>query len=108
MSKKKKKLYKKKNNTVKNLTENILKVFNQNSSQSFNYKQVASKLKIEDANGKQQIIEKITALKEQGKLEETDRGKFKIIQNESYYTGKVDVTARGNGYVICEELCFAQ
>jgi len=104
MSKKKKKLYKKKNNTVKNLTENILKVFNQNSSQSFNYKQVASKLKIEDANGKQQIIEKITALKEQGKLEETDRGKFKIIQNESYYTGKVDVTARGNGYVICEEL----
>jgi ribonuclease R len=104
MSKKKKKLYKKKNNTVKNLTENILKVFNQNSSQSFNYKQVASKLKIEDANGKQQIIKKITALKEQGKLEETDRGKFKIIQNESYYTGKVDVTARGNGYVICEEL----
>ena len=104
MSKKKKKLYKKKNNTVKNLTENILKVFNQNSSQSFNYKQVASKLKIEDANGKQQIIEKTTALKEQGKLEETDRGKFKIIQNESYYTGKVDVTARGNGYVICEEL----
>ncbi|MFT4684340.1 MAG: ribonuclease R [Flavobacteriales bacterium] len=104
MSKKKKKLYKKKNNTVKNLTENILKVFNQNSSQSFNYKQVASKFKIEDANGKQQIIEKITALKEQGKLEETDRGKFKIIQNESYYTGKVDVTARGNGYVICEEL----
>jgi ribonuclease R/exosome complex exonuclease DIS3/RRP44 len=104
MSKKKKKLYKKKNNTVKNLTENVLKIFNQNSSQSFNYKQVASKLRIEDASGKQQIIEKIAALKEQGKLEETDRGKFKIIQNESYYTGKVDVTARGNGYVICEEL----
>jgi ribonuclease R/exosome complex exonuclease DIS3/RRP44 len=104
MSKKKKKLYKKKNNTVKHLTENVLKIFNQNSSQSFNYKQIASKLRIEDANGKQQIIQKIASLKEQGKLEETDRGKFKIIQNDNYYTGKIDVTARGNGYVICDEL----
>jgi ribonuclease R/exosome complex exonuclease DIS3/RRP44 len=59
MSKKKKKIYKKKNNIVKHLTDKVLKIFNQNSSQSFNYKQVASKLKIEDANGKQQIIHKI-------------------------------------------------
>ena len=104
MSRKKKSLYKKKNNTIKHLTENVLKIFNQNNSQSFNYKQVASKMKIEDAHGKQQIIEKIGELKSQGKLEETERGKYKIIQNENYYTGKVDVTARGNGYVVVEEL----
>ncbi len=104
MSKKKKKLYKKKNNVIKHLTENILRIFNKNNTQTFNYKQIASKLTITDANGKQQIIEKIAALKEQGKLEEVDRGKYKIIQKENYYTGKVDVTSRGNGYVICEDL----
>ncbi|AOW21108.1 ribonuclease R [Urechidicola croceus] len=104
MSKRKKRLYKKKNNTIKHLTEKVIKIFNQNSSQSFNYKQVASKLKIEDANGKQQIIEKIEALKVAGKLEEIDRGKYKIIQSDNYFTGKVDITSRGNAYVICEEL----
>ena len=104
MSRKKKQIYKKKNKVIKRLTENILKIFNQNSSQSFNYKQVASKIKIEDAHGKQQIIQKIQELKQQGKLEETSRGKYKIIQKENYYTGKIDVTVRGNGYVVCEEL----
>mgnify|MGYP000503770029 CR=1 FL=1 len=104
MSKKKKKIYKKKNNVIKHLTDKILKIFNANSTQSFNYKQVASKMNITDANGKQQIIQKIEDLKNRGKLEEVDRGKYKVIQNEHYYIGKVDVTARGNGYVICDEL----
>lgn len=104
MSKKKKKLYKKKNNIIKHLNDNILKIFNQNSSQSFNYKQVASKLNIESSNGKHQIIQKIEELKQQGKLEETDRGKYKVIQKNDYYIGKVDVTSRGNAYVVCEDL----
>jgi len=104
MSKKKKSIYKKKNNIIKHLTENILKIFNKNSLQSFNYKQVASQLKINDAHGKQQIIQKIEELKQQGKLEQTDRGKFKISQKENYYTGKLDVTSRGSGYVICDDL----
>ncbi len=104
MSRKKKKIYKKKNNIIKHLTDNIIKIFNKNSSQSFNYKQIASKLNINDANGKQQIVEKISALQQSGKLEEVDRGKYKIIQKNDYYIGKVDVTSRGNAYVICEEL----
>ncbi|MBV1888590.1 MAG: ribonuclease R [Urechidicola sp.] len=104
MSKKKKKIYKKKNNSIKHLSENVLKIFNQNSSQTFNYKQIASKLHIVDTYGKQQIIHKIEELKSKGKIEETDRGKFKVLQNEHYYQGKVDVTSRGNAYVICDDL----
>ena len=104
MSKKKKKIYKKKNNTIKHLTENVFKIFNTNSKETFNYKQVASKMHIVDAHGKQQIIQKIQELKSQGKLEEVDRGKFRVIEKDHYYIGKVDVTSRGNGYVICEEL----
>ena len=104
MSKKKKKIYKKKNNIIKHLSENVFKIFNTNSTHSFNYKQIASKMKIIDANGKQQIIQKIEELKSKGKLEEVDRGKFKVIQKEHYYVGKIDVTSRGNGYVIVNEL----
>ena len=104
MSKKKKKIYKKKNNIIKHLSENVFKIFNTNSTHSFNYKQIASKLKIIDASGKQQIIQKIEELKSKGKLEEVDRGKFKVIQKEHYYVGKVDITSRGNAYVICEDL----
>ena len=104
MSKKKKKIYKKKNNIIKHLSENVLKIFNQNSSHTFNYKQIAAKLHIVDNHGKQQIIQKIEEFKSQGKIEEIDRGKFKVLQNDHYYEGKVDVTSRGNGYVICDEL----
>ncbi len=104
MSKKKKKIYKKKNNVIKHLSENVLKIFNQNTSSTFNYKQIAAKLHIVDTHGKQQIIQKIEEFKSQGKIEEIDRGKYKVLQKNHYYIGKVDVTARGNGYVICDEL----
>ena len=104
MSKKKKKIYKKKNNSIKHLEENVLKIFNQNSSSTFNYKQIAAKLQIVDTHGKQQIIQKIEEFKSQGKIEEIDRGKYKVLQKDHFYEGKVDVTARGNGYVICDEL----
>tara|TARA_B110000037_G_scaffold221251_1_gene291510 strand:+ start:49760 stop:51955 length:2196 start_codon:yes stop_codon:yes gene_type:complete len=104
MPRKKKNIYKKKENIIKHLSENVFKIFNNNATQSFNYKQIASKIRIEDAHGKQQIIEKIEEFKSQGKLEEVTRGKYKVIQKDHYYQGKIDVTARGNAYVICEEL----
>ncbi len=100
----KNKIYKKKNKTIKNLTRNILQVLNKDSKQPFNYKQVAAKLKINDFKGKQQILQKLIELVGQQKVQETDRGKFQIIPNEKYYFGKLDVNARGNGFVICDEL----
>jgi len=99
-----KKLYKKKGNIIKELTRKILQLLNQFPTQSFNYKQVASKLDITDANGRNQIIQKLEALKIQQKVEESERGKFKIIPLDKYYIGTIDATSNGNGYFICEEL----
>jgi len=101
---KRKKLYKKKGNVIKDLTRKILKVLNQNSNQSFNYKQIASKLGIEDANGRNQIIKKLEDLKGQEKVEEVDRGKFKVIPLSKYYIGTIDATSNGNAYFICDDL----
>ena len=51
MSKKKQKIYKKKGNVVKDLTKNIFKILNEDTSKSYNYKQISSKLKISDTDG---------------------------------------------------------
>ncbi|SDW09112.1 RNAse R [Lutibacter oricola] len=101
---KRKQIYKKKGNIIKDLTRKILKVLNQNSEKSFNYKQIAAKLEITDANGRNQIIQKLEALKGQQKVEEVDRGKYKVVPRDKYYIGTIDATSNGNAYFICEEL----
>ena len=64
MSKKSKYFHNKKGSVIKDLSSKILKTLNKSSQQSFNYKQIASKIDISDANGKQQIIEKLEELKQ--------------------------------------------
>ncbi len=100
----KRNIYKKKGNVVKELTQKIIKLLNQSPNDSFNYKQISSKLGLIDANGRNQVIQKLEELKGQQKVEETDRGKFKILPLDKYYIGTIDATANGNGYFICEDL----
>jgi len=101
---KRKKNYKKKGNVIKDLTRKLLRLLNKEPKNSFNYKQIAAKLDISDANGRNQIIQKLEELKGQKKVEEVDRGKFKIVPLDKYFIGKLDATTNGNAYFICEEL----
>ncbi|AMC11298.1 ribonuclease R [Lutibacter profundi] len=101
---KRKNIYKKKGNIVKDLTQKILKLLNQTPSQSYNYKQISSKLALTDASARNQITQKLEALKAQQKIEEVERGKFKIIPNNKYFIGIIDATANGNAYFICDDL----
>jgi ribonuclease R/exosome complex exonuclease DIS3/RRP44 len=95
---------KKKSSIVKDLSAKILKTLNKNSQQSFNYKQIASKISITDANGKQRLIQKIEELKHKKRIEETSKGRYKIIQNEHYHIGVLDVTSNKNAYFITDDL----
>ena len=99
-----KNMYKKKGNVIKDLTRKLLKILNNSPSNSFNYKQISSKLEITDAAGRNQIIQKLEELRGQKKIEETERGKFKIAPTSKYYTGILDATTNGNAYFICDEL----
>jgi len=101
---KRNKIYKKKGNVIKDLTRKILKLLNQDTSKTYNYRQIAAKLDITDAPGRNQIIQKLEALKLEQKVEEIDRGKFKIIPISKYYIGTIDATTNGNAYFISEEL----
>lgn len=101
---KKKKIYKKKGNVIKDLTRKILKLLNQDSKKGFNYKQIAAKLEVTDANGRNQIIQKLEELKGQKKVKEEERGKFQIVPLDKYYIGVLDGTSNGNAYFVCDEL----
>ena len=103
MRKKKKKIYKKKGNVIKDLTRKILKVFSSNLSKELNYKQVASAINLDTPNARDQVIKKLEALKGQGKLTETTRGKYSLNAEKNYHIGTLDLTSNGNAYFICDD-----
>tara|TARA_B110001469_G_scaffold41646_1_gene41156 strand:- start:7809 stop:10028 length:2220 start_codon:yes stop_codon:yes gene_type:complete len=103
MTKKKKNIYKKKGNVVKDLTKNIFRILNEDTSKSYNYKQISSKLSISDTDGKTQIIKRLTELTGTQKIVEVDRGKFQMNQDRKYSTGTLDITSNGNGYFVTDD-----
>ena len=99
----KKKIYKKKGRVIKDLTRNIFKILNEDSSKFYNYKQIAAKMGITDTDGKTQILQKLIELKEKKKIKEIDRGKFQINEDRKYFIGTLDVTKSGNAYFISDD-----
>jgi len=93
----------KSNKGISNLTNTILSILKKDRNQSFNYKQIAAKLGVNDASSRNQIIKKLAQLKAKEEIEEVDRGKFKAIVNTEYHTGILDLATKGNGYIISDD-----
>jgi ribonuclease R/exosome complex exonuclease DIS3/RRP44 len=91
-------------NKIENLSQNILAILRKDHSQSFNFKQIAAKLNVDDANSRNQIIKELKELQGNKTIQELDRGKYILTPNQNYYTGRVDIAGRGQGYIIVEEL----
>jgi len=100
MSKKPKKLGKK----PKDFTAQIFKILSREPSKSFNYKQIAAALELNDTKSRNEIIRDLKLLKAQDKIHETEIGKYQIISKSEYYEGFVDMTSRKTGYFVCDEL----
>lgn len=101
MTKKKKR--KSSHNKISNLTNTILSILKKDRNQSFNYKQIAAKIGVNDASSRNQIIKKLQQLKAKQEIEEVERGKFKAIVNTEYHTGIVDMASRGSGYIVSDD-----
>ncbi|WP_203295129.1 ribonuclease R [Luteirhabdus pelagi] len=95
---------KKKNTQIQGLTNKILSILRKHSKQPQNYKQIAHQLGVDDANSRNQITKKLKKLKESGKIEEPKKGTYTIVPSKDYFTGKMDLTSRGQGYVIVDGL----
>ena len=95
----------KKNNTtqVLNYSQSILNILKENKKKSFNHKQIASKLGVNDASSRNQIIKNLHKLLAKKEIKEIERGKFQIAISSEYYIGVVDMASRGNAYVVIED-----
>lgn len=95
---------KKKPTTLTNLDIKILQILKKAGKQPMNYKQIAGKLKVTDASGRNQIIKKITQLAAKQQIEEQGKGKYILKASENIYEGIIDITSKGSAYVIVEGL----
>ena len=88
---------------ISNLTNTILGILKKDRNQTYNYKQIAAKLGVNDASSRNQIIKTLAKLAAKQEIEQVDRGKFKAIVSAEYHTGILDLSARGSGYVISDD-----
>ena len=95
---------KNKNNKIENLSQTILNILRKDHSQAFNYKQIAAKLQLDDPSSRNQIVKKLKDLQGKGTIQEIERGKYILTPSQNYYTGRVDIAGRGQGYIIVEDL----
>lgn len=93
-----------KSGKIDNLSQAILHVLKDNRKKAFNYKQIASKLGMEDANSRNQIVKKLRKLKHKELIEEMDRGKYRYNVPVHTFIGKLDMTSRGQGYVVVDDV----
>ncbi|MBA7529467.1 Ribonuclease R [subsurface metagenome] len=100
--KKKKKSGRNMNKT--SLKKNILGVFANNSSKTYNHKQLAGQLLIKSSQEKELIQSALSELNTEGYLEEVYKGKFKLKSKGGYIIGKIEITANGYGFVISDTI----
>ena len=101
MSKKKKRL---KNHRRNEITKGIFSVLESNSKQSFNYKQIASRLGITDTEGRNLLIKRLGQLTQKKRIQQLERGKYKAISKGNVVEGVIEITGRGNAYVVSDKL----
>ena len=101
MSKKKKRLINHRRNEI---TKGIFSVLEQNTKQTFNYKQIAAQLGIRDTEGRNLLIKRLGQLVAKKRIQEPERGKYRAVSKGNYITGIIEITSRGNSYVVSDEL----
>ena len=93
----------KSSNKISNLTNTILSILKKDRNKTFNYKQIAAILGVNDASSRNQIIKKLQLLKAKQDIEEVERGKFKATVTTEYHTGILDLSSKGSGYIISDD-----
>lgn len=89
---------------LENVTNNVLSILRKESGKAFNYKQIAAKMGVDDPTNRNKIIRTLAQLAAKKKIEKVEKGKFRLNADVDYYTGVLDMTAKGSGYVVVEEL----
>ncbi len=101
MAKRKKRARSQRKNEI---TKGIFTVLESEPSKAFNYKQIASRLVITDSQSRNELIKRLGQLKEKDRIVEVSRGRYQKKETQkTIVIGKVDMTTRGNAYVLVED-----
>lgn len=84
------------------LQKQILDLFKNETKKAYNYKQIASILKENNAADRKLIYSILLDLSSQGVLKEMSKGKFRSSVNSQTLEGRIEITKRGAGYVIAD------
>lgn len=87
-----------------NLTQDILSIFRANEDKTFNYKDITQRLEITDTNNRNRVIRTLAQQTAKGKLDQVSQGKYQLNGTSDYYEGVIDMTSRGDAYVMVEGL----
>jgi ribonuclease R len=82
------------------LFEEVLDFLKHNDSKAFNYKQLGAAMEINVDAERIELIEVLTALKQQGFVIEKETGKFQIKETKQYVTGTIDFTSQATAFVV--------
>jgi ribonuclease R len=85
------------------LNQLVSDVFEKNSNQLLNYKQVSAKLNLNDQESRETILEILKEGKSAGIFLEPEKGKFKLKELQNFIIGTVDMTADGSAYIVPED-----
>lgn len=95
----------KKNNAFKNvLTQLISDLIEKSGNKAMNYKQVAAKLNLADAESREAIRNILQEEAQTGGLfKEVEKGKYTLKELKAFVIGKVDMTADGSAFIVPED-----
>lgn len=88
----------------KDFSRKIYKILAKDPNKSFNYKQIAAVLELTDTKSRNEIIKELNLLAAEEKIEQTDRGSFRVIAKADYIEGTIDMTSRKTAYFVSPEL----
>ncbi|WP_294825256.1 ribonuclease R [uncultured Flavobacterium sp.] len=88
----------------KDFSRKIYKILAKDPNKSFNYKQIAAVLELNDTKSRNEIIKELKILASQEQIEETERGKYKVVAKADYIEGTIDMTSRKTAYFVSPEL----
>ncbi len=89
---------------LEKMQRQVLRNLKQDALKSFNYKQVAARLDISDANEKNMVMLALKGLAKEEKVDEVERGKYRYKHSDHFVEGRVDMTMKGSAYVISEDI----
>lgn len=88
---------------ILSVQKNILTLFDQYPTQTFTYKQIASRLGVTDPSGRNHIIKSLKKLAEKSVIEQHTRGSYKAKMQKKHHIGILDLSERGVGYISCDD-----